>query len=78
MSRLKTSRLTSLFAATALGATGVIAAAPAAHAQPRLPQEPTLETVADPACSALATAGLFKDMTVTSAQAVKLGAGPYT
>ncbi|MEI9890472.1 MAG: tannase/feruloyl esterase family alpha/beta hydrolase [Caulobacteraceae bacterium] len=31
--------------------------------------------MADPACSALATAGLFKDMTVTKAQAYKLGAG---
>ncbi|MGZ3274224.1 MAG: tannase/feruloyl esterase family alpha/beta hydrolase [Caulobacteraceae bacterium] len=69
------SRLTSLFAATALGATGLIVAAPAANAQPRLPQEPTQETVADPACAALATPGLFKDMAVTSAQAVKLGVG---
>jgi feruloyl esterase len=62
-----------LLAAT--GLTALVAAAPAAHAQPRQPQEPPLETVADPACAALATPGLFKDMTVTSAQAIKLGAG---
>ena len=51
------------------------AAATAAHAQPGAPPEPKLEAVADPACSALAASGLFKDMTVTSAQAYALGAG---
>jgi feruloyl esterase len=70
------SRLTSaLFAATAIGATAILAAAPAANAQPPGPREPVLEPVADPDCSALATAGLFKDMTVQSAQAYKLGVG---
>ena len=70
------SRLSSaLLAATGMGATALLAAAPAAHAQPGGPPQPPLETVADPACQALAAPGLFKDMTVTKAQAVKLGAG---
>ncbi|HEY4029794.1 MAG TPA: tannase/feruloyl esterase family alpha/beta hydrolase [Caulobacteraceae bacterium] len=56
-----------------LAATGLLAAS-AAHAQPGPPQPPP-ETVADPACAALAAPGLFKDMTVTSAQGIRLGAG---
>lgn len=67
------SRLSSaLFAATALG---TCAFAAAAQAQPGPPPEPQREAVADPACAALAAPGLFKGMTVTSAQALKLGAG---
>jgi len=46
-----------------------------AAAQPRGPAEPPREAVADPACAALAAPGLFKDMTVTKAEAIKLGAG---
>jgi hypothetical protein len=70
------SRLSSaLLAATALGATALLAAAPAAYAQAPAAPQPPPETVADPACQALAAPGLFKDMTVTKAQAVKLGAG---
>jgi feruloyl esterase len=61
------------FAFALLAATGLTATA--AHAQPGRPPEPPLETVADPACQALAAPGLFKDMTVTKAQAIKLGAG---
>ena len=53
-----------------------LAAGPsAARAQPPAPPQPPVETVADPACAALAAPGLFKDMTVTSAQGVQLGAG---
>ncbi len=61
--------------AFALLATTAGLAATAAHAQPGAPPQPPRETVADPACAALATPGLFKDMTVTKAEAVKLGAG---
>ena len=72
------SRLTSaLFAATALGATAVLAAAPAAQAQPRGPAQPPRETVADPACASLAAPGLIKDMTVSKAEAFRMGAGSY-
>ena len=64
----------SRFAIALLAAAG-LAAASAAHAQPPGPREPVLEPVADAACTALSTPGLFKDMTVQSAQAYKLGAG---
>jgi feruloyl esterase len=57
-----------------LAATGLMVAS-AAQAQPRLPQAPPPEAVADPACAALAAPGLFQGMTVTSAQGVQLGAG---
>ena len=62
------------FAFAALTAAG-FAAASAAQAQPGRPAPPPPEIVAEPACEALAAPGLFKDMTVTKAQAVRLGAG---
>jgi feruloyl esterase len=67
-------RFVPVLSAATCGAALVCIALPAA-AQPPGPREPAQETVADPACAALAAPGLFKDMTVQSAQAYKLGAG---
>jgi feruloyl esterase len=64
-----------LFASAASFGLAFAAVALPASAQPRGPAAEPPETVADPACSALAAPGLFKDMTVTKAQAIKLGAG---
>jgi feruloyl esterase len=50
-------------------------ALPAAAQAPPGPVDPPRETVADPACAALAAPGLFKDMTVSKAEAIKMGAG---
>jgi feruloyl esterase len=69
-------RLAPVLSAAAFGLTFVSIAAPAA-AQPRGPAPAPRVTVADPACAALAAPGLFKDMTVSSAEGVQLGAGSY-
>jgi feruloyl esterase len=69
MSRL----LSAAFTATC--SLAALAAASAARAQPPAAPQPPVEVVADPACEALAAPGLFKDMTVSKAQAVRLGAG---
>ena len=55
----------------------VLAGAQAAHAQPGGPPPPPRTVVADPTCASLAAPGLFKDMTVSKAEAYALGAGSY-
>ena len=64
-----------LYGAAAFAALG-LAAHPAA-AQPGAPPAPPRVVVADPACAALAAPGLIKDMTVSRAEGVQLGAGSY-
>src|SRR5258708_982278 len=49
---------------------------PAAAQPGARPPAPRI-SVADPDCAALAASGLFKDMTVSRAEGVQLGAGSY-
>lgn len=70
----------SRFAAGLAGAVALAALSLAAHpaaAQPGARAPAPRVVVADPACAALAAPGLIKDMTVSRAEGVQLGAGAY-